>query len=209
MMGRPEAMLGDTIQAIEDAFEARYGTAAPPAGLLYTDGSEDLREDCAGERTIEIAVGPMTESPAINGSPFQPVEQIVEIVLKQNFDFPDPANIGEEMAAQVRRDRRREWLNWVGDVVGFCRFLSAPGMNEFAAVRYVQGGPIVVDEEFEKELQWYIELAVPLSLQAVDSPAQARVTLGSYTGPVPANSINFRYFDGGEELPEEAQRVTV
>ena len=208
MMGRPEAMLGDSIQAIEDAFHARYGTANPPAVVLNTDGSEDLSEDCAGERTIEIAIGPMEESPAINGSPYQPVEQIVEIVLKQHFDFPDPANIGEEMASAARRESRKEFLNFVGDVVGYCRFLSAPGVNEFAAVRYVQGGPIVVNEEFEKEFQWYIELAVPLSLHAVDSPAQARVTFGTYTGPVPANSINWRFFEAGEELRDEAQRVT-
>ena len=125
------------------------------------DGTIELKEDPAGQRTIEIALGPMLESQEYNGSPAMPVEQTVELVLRQNFDLADPNDVGEEAAAAARREKRKDFLNWVGDVVGFCRFLSVPGMNERAAVRYVQGGPIELDGEDAKELQWYIELAAP------------------------------------------------
>ena len=81
-------------------------------------------------------------------------------------------------------------------------------MNEYGAVRYVQGGPILLDGEEAKELQWYVELAVPLSLAASDSPPRAAISFGTYTGPVPANSMNFDYFVDGANTPTETQRVT-
>ena len=208
MIGRPRAMLGDTVQGIEDAFQARYAMSDPPAEVLIVDGTIDLKEDPAGDRTIELALGPMQESTAYNGSPAMPVEQILEIVLKQNFDLADPNDVGKEAAAADRRTKRKEFLNWVGDVVGFCRFLSVAGMNEHSAVRYVQGGPIELDGEEAKELQWYIELAVPLSLEAMNSPPRARLSFGTYTGPSPASSITFRYSEGGDALPGETQVVT-
>ena len=222
MMGRPQACLGDSIEAIEDAFASRYGMPVGegklmhPDGtkLLYSDGTLDLKEDCAGERTIEISIGPMEPSTEQNGSPHQAVDQIIEIVLKQNLDLQDPNDVGEEAAAAGRRMARKNFLNFVGDVVGFCRFLSVEGMREFGAVRYVQGGPIDLGDEATKELQWYIELALPLSLAFLDdlpgpaSAAQVILRFGTYTGPVPASSITFDYTVDDMDLPDERQVVT-
>ena len=126
LMGRPQAMLGDAVQAIEEALRERYETADPPVELLKADGTIDLKEDPAGQRTIEIALGPMQESAAQNGSPDMPVEQTLELVLRQNFDLADPNDVGEEAAADARRGKRKDYLNWVGDVVAYCRFLSTP-----------------------------------------------------------------------------------
>ena len=215
MMGRPQATLGDSIQAIEDAFASRYEMTTPPWQVLKPTGTLDLKEDCAGEMTIEISIGPMEPSAGQNGSPHQAVDQIIEIILKQNLDLADPADVGEEAALADWCLARKNFYNFVGDVLGFCRFLSVEGMNEFGAVRYVQGGPIDLGDEAQKEFQWYVELALPLSLPFNEEPLMhgsglpVILRFGTYTGPVPASSITANYTVGDDVVrPDEEQVVT-
>ena len=192
-MAREPTTLGAVLDELVAAFNGRYGPVANTE-IRKPDGTWEVEEWPYDGRQITIDLGESTASEMPNGSVNQPVDQVVEITVQQAlFASDDP-----------EEDYRR-WLNLVGDIIAFGRFLPVTGA---APMKYVRGGPVDIDLEEAKVIQWYLEFVIEEVWLGADQESLApneRAQIfraGQYTGPWPPTSLSAEYYDGSDtELP--------
>ena len=195
-MAREPTTLGAVLDELYTAFNDRYGPVARPMDkneVIKTGGMWELEECTYNGRQIIIDLGESIANEMPNGSVNQPVDQVVEITVQQAVLSDDPHHF-------------TRWLNLVGDIIAFGRFLNITGA---APMKYVRGGPVGVELEDAHVLQWYLEFVLEETWLGVDQetlPPHERAEIfraGQYTGPWPPASLSAEYHDGrsGAELP--------